>query len=269
MRFEMIRLVLIQKQNLFADNLTREDWLRISLSESFVFLHRRKSFHYVPVETDDPLIDGIPILMGRVGKQKIVKENEPPEAGLEVVTRESWAAAHIYIDPRHHEDGQKIAMEPSELGDGLGIVRSMMSHISRRYDAAYEAKANPIGHIRDLLSFIENHPQDISFIQFDLNVPNMFGDRTNIDSEMRHARERYKAKRARITLASDAGMRLDDERIREIGAYALEGGGEIKAKSVNGSSFDSSKTIETVIVPTPEDADERTILSIIWDRIFR
>lgn len=272
MRLSLIRLVLIPQQNIFASFIgynDREDWLRSALSQPFTFLHRRKTYHFVPSQQDRLADGGAPIIMGRIGRSRIVKENEPPEAGLEELKRESWSAANFYLDPRHHEDGQKVAMEQTDLGDPLGIVRSMANSINRRYDAPYDIKANPISNMTNFVSFIDSHPQDIYFIQFDLNVPNMFGDRSNVDAEMRHAKERYKAKRARVILASEEGMQLKDDRIRELGSYALEGGGEVKAKALNGSSFSSSKTIETANIELPDEADERTILSLIMDRIFR
>ncbi|WP_155935028.1 hypothetical protein [Methylobacterium sp. 10] len=207
--------------------------------------------------------------MGRIGRPKIIKENEPPEGGLEEIRRESWTAAHIYNDPRHHEDGQKVAFEQSELGAPLVILRSMVSQINKRYDAPFAIAANPISHIDSFKSFIEQHPYDITYIQFDLNTPNMFGLRTTVDEEMRQAKDKFNAKRARIVLANEDGMQLKDNKISEIGGYALEGGGEVKAKAMNNASFSSSKTIETANVETPEGADERTILSIIWDRIFK
>ncbi len=53
MRFELIRLVLTKNTGLFATDMPRELWLRIVFNIQFTFVHRRKTYHYVPVSKKD------------------------------------------------------------------------------------------------------------------------------------------------------------------------------------------------------------------------
>lgn len=268
MQFNLIRLVLNPIANLFRADADREQWIRIAFSEPFIFTHRKRAYHFVPehISATDP--DAL-YIVGRVGRQTTIKENEPPESGLEEVTRPSWTAARVFIDPRRHEDGQKVAFESTDVGDPLTVLRSMVAHVNKRNDAPFRIEANPIMAPESFLEFLREHPTDITFIQFELNAPNMFDDKTNVDVEMRAARDKYKARKARITLANDEGMTLNDERIVQLSEYATKGGGQIKAKTLDHDSFNSQSKIETVNIDPPDDTSDKTLLSILASIIFR
>jgi hypothetical protein len=268
MQLNIIRLVLNPIANLFKLEADREQWLRFAFSEPFTFAHRRKSYHFVPERLGPADPDAV-FIMGRVGRPTVIRENEPPESGLEEITRPSWTAARFFLDPRRHEDGQKVAFESTDVGDPLNVLRSMLTHINKRYEAPFRIEANAVIPDDSFLSFIKAHPRDITFIQFELNAPNMFDDKTNVDVEMRAARDKYKARKAKITLANEEGMTLNDERILQLADYATKGGGQIKAKTLNHDSFNSHTNIETVKVDPPDDASDKTLLSIIASMIFR
>jgi hypothetical protein len=268
MQFNLIRLVLNPVFNLFRADVDREQWIRLAFSEPFVFTHRKREYHFVPEQLMATEPDAR-YIMGRVGRQTIIKENEPPESGLEEVTRPSWTAARVLIDPRRHEDGQKVAFESTDVGDPLTVFRSMIAVINRRYEAPFRIEANPIMPPESFIEFLREHPNDITFVQFELNAPNMFDDKTNVDVEMRAARDKYKARKARITLANDEGMTLNDERIVQLSEYATKGGGQIKAKTLDHDTFNSQTKIETVIIDPPEDTSDRTLLSLLASFIFR
>jgi hypothetical protein len=128
MNFEIIRLVLVSREqtSLFerrhddGTELTREQWLRQIFSRELVFRHRGKEFHYLHQPDEGSLI------IGQIGCQASTAENEPPENGFRATIHESWQAAAIIIDPRHHADGQKLAFEArAQVGTALAIVKSL------------------------------------------------------------------------------------------------------------------------------------------------
>ncbi|WP_210185248.1 hypothetical protein, partial [Aerobium aerolatum] len=265
-RFQLFRLILNETRDLFSSSDSRETWLRRVFSEPFVFQHK-KLYHYVPVGFE--LSDQTEYQMGKVARERTVRDHLPPSEDLEPFERASWDVAHIVIDPQHHDDGQKFGFEISSLGDPLALLRSMTAHINTLPHAPFHIAGNPISKIQSFVDFLERHPENISFIQFDLNAPNMFGDRTNVDAEMKVARDKYRAKRARVVLANDEGMSLDHQRIREMAEYATTGGGEIKAKTLDKASFHSREGVQEVYIPTDGDIDKRELLWLLINALFR
>ncbi len=267
MRLDLIRLVLNPESNLFGFAGNREEWLRLAFSDPFAFTHRKQLYHYVPVHPDPQATESI--LSGRVGREISVRENEPPEAGLETVTRDAWTAARVFIDPRSHEDGQKVAFEATSVGVPLSVLRSLVEHVNKRVDVSYRIVPNPILSADSFREFLRSHPTDVVLVQFTLNAPNMFSDKSNVDEEMRAARDKLKAKKARITLASDQGMTLENPIIHQLAEYAAQGGGEIKAKTADNDGFSSRSKIENVNIDEPEGEDDKTILDMLKGLIFK
>ena len=122
MRLDLLRLSLIERQQLFSVGIndevilpgeeipTREAWLRHVFGRQFSFVHRHNVFHFAP-EDRAATLDVQALIIGRVGRQVVSQENAPPSEGFADIERETWDAAYIFIDPRHHEDGQKVAFE--------------------------------------------------------------------------------------------------------------------------------------------------------------
>lgn len=132
MQFDLMRLSLLERLHgdLFADRVaflpTREVWLRRVLAREVVFIHRKDTFHFVPEPPDGGAAPAFPI--GRIGRAVSVQENQPPEAGLKETKRETWRASLVMIDPRHHDDGQKIAMEQDpSVGAPFAVFQSLVS----------------------------------------------------------------------------------------------------------------------------------------------
>jgi hypothetical protein len=137
MQFEMVRLALVQRpqsdafERRQADGqpFTREAWLRDVFEKKIVFQHRHQVFHYSPdAESADP-----GIIVGRIGREIKVSENEPPEQNLAPKDRPAWIGALVLIDPTHHDDGQKAAIQHIPLvGKPVPTFESLAASINGR-----------------------------------------------------------------------------------------------------------------------------------------
>src|SRR5690348_10707670 len=124
MQFDLFRMALSERAQLDlfdpATRPTREAWLRDVLSREIIFMHRKEQFHYAPDPHAPP--EGQDIV-GRIGRKRAAVENEPPARGLVETKRDKWTAARLLIDPSHHADGQKIAMENVQsVGKPFGLL---------------------------------------------------------------------------------------------------------------------------------------------------
>ena len=111
MQFQLLRLVLLRRAqpDMFEERgpdgteITREKWLRRIFTGNIEYQHRGSECHFVPAED----FDEAPFIVGRMGRKRKIDENEPPSSGLKETSRDTWKAAIVLIDPRHHDDGQK------------------------------------------------------------------------------------------------------------------------------------------------------------------
>jgi hypothetical protein len=247
MRYELIRLVLLQRdRELFSPVVppTREEWLRRIFGVEIVFDHYGNEFHYVP-ESHAPA----PLVAGRIGRPRPVVENEPPEEGLQEIERESWIAAGIIIDPRTHDDGQKVAIEENRwVGRPGSIFNSLVAKLNERTEEPYVMEANPIVDPETFWEFVRENRGEITSVTFDLFAPNMFGLRSELDRELRELKEKEHVRKAELTLENKDGLELDTDRVRETVGYALEGGGAVRAKTKRKKRYSSKNKKKKVTV---------------------
>jgi hypothetical protein len=200
MQLELLRLSLLERTQLdaFAERISalqpfgREQWLRSVFSARIAFEHRKETFHYVPQSDASSTI-----LVGRIGRQVSVQENEPPEAGLQETQRDAWRAALVLIDPRHHEDGQKVAFEHDpRVGQPPALFTSLASHINHRDPpSAFVIEVHPISDASDFWEFVRENRGFVTSVRFELVAPNMFGIEDDYDVEMRDMKERERIRR--------------------------------------------------------------------------
>jgi hypothetical protein len=258
MQFDLIRLVLVSRAqtSLFellsagGEPLNREAWLRQVFSAEITFQHRQHEFHFVPeAGTTGPFI------AGRIGRQIRTIENEPPEKGFGETIREPWQASIVIIDPSNHPDGQKLAFEnKSQIGNPLSIIKSLVTSINSLRDHLYIIEANSIIDADTFWDFESQNRGKIIAITFELIAPNMFGIRDDLTKELTEFRDNEKARKIKISLFNEDGLKLDDNRVRETVKYAVEGGGEIKARTKNRrKTFDSAKRGKKVSVDIPKE----------------
>jgi hypothetical protein len=268
MQFDLIRLILVSRAqtSLFerrsdsGDTLSREQWLRDKFSSTIEFTHARNEFHYIP-----DLTSSRELIAGHIGRQFKSVENLSPDEGFKEVERSPWRASSIFIDPKHHEDGQKLGFEVKDhVGGGLPIIKSLAKHINQEIDEPYVIEANAIVDPETFWDFEKTYRGQIVSITFDLVAPNMFGIRDEMDKEMDRFKQEEKARNVSLTLRNPEGLRLNEKRVHETVNYATEGGGSITAKTKRrGKTFNSNRNGKRIGVDIPENIDKDTVSSII------
>jgi hypothetical protein len=261
MQYDLLRLVLAQREQLDmlgrrgpeGRPLSREQWLRAVLAEPIEFAYYGNTFHFVPEPEEVP---SSLFILGRIGREYHAIEHEPPEAGLVEVLHDAWTAATIIVDPTSHEDGQKVAFEVvSRVGKPLRVLEALLGAINGRVPKEpYVAQVNPIVDPATFWEFEEENRGEITFIEFDLLAPNMFGTRNDLDKELKELRDHEKARKAKLELENEDGLNLNTDRTRQTVGYTLEGGGAIKARTKRKRKrFDSRRSGRRITVE-PQDA---------------
>jgi hypothetical protein len=243
--------------------LLREQWLRDTFSRTIEFEYRGRRYHYVP--TVDEIPD--PFIAGRIGLLSKVRENEPPEEGLEDTIRDQWKAIAVLIDPRGHQDGQKAAVE---FGTGLAKPFPIFSALVRHINLAkppYSLEVKSITKADDFWDFVQRNEGEVTSVTFEFLAPNMFGIEDDMDKEANDLKRFEKAKSASLKIENDEGLNLTTDRVKKTVAYTARGGGNIKAKAKH-DDFNSETTATRVRVPEEPIGDD-TKPSTLRSRIAR
>lgn len=254
MHFDVFRISLLKKQqeDMFVDAAAsggaqnREDFLRYLFGSPIKFKHRGAEMHFVP----DNTVDSGHLIAGRIGRASVETENDPPEDGLHEKEREAWHGSLVLIDPRHHADGQKLAMaDKQQVGKPNALLLSLAKHfneVSRIPNYVFEI--GPIINAETFWTFVEKNKGQVTSVKFEVIAPNMFGQRHEFDREMRQFRDNEKAERVNIELKSEHGLELNTQRVENAVAYAAESGGNIIAKTPK-KRYNSKKNTKRVTIP--------------------
>lgn len=258
MKLALIRLSLFQKEQRDAFEIggiagsgSREDVLREAFGHPFDFSHRKKQFWYEPF--DHKLLPEH-CIAGFVGRPKKLRDNRPPSEGLLPTEHEIWKAAMLVIDPRHHDDGQKVAFqETADVGVPLAVLRSMTSKLNSFGAASgplpYVIEPGAISEERDFWSFVAQHEGEIVSAVFDFYVPNMFGIHDDYDQELRDLRDQENAEKVTVALTSSDGLKLDTPRVRHAAKQVARGTGRVQAKLRDGDGFSSDAAGKHATLP--------------------
>lgn len=259
MRYDLIRLILLPRQaDMFGREMPtlspipfRQWWIQTVFSEEITFQHYGSEFHYVPT----PLSDAGGLLVGRIGRPFLQTENLPPDAGLGEVEHEGWKASAVIIDPSSHDDGQKAAMQvDGRVGKAASIFKSLAAAINARVPSEpFVLETNPVVDPATFWVFEEENRDQITSISFELIAPNMFGTRHDLDEEMKALRDNEHVRKAKLELENSDGLKLNTPRVRESVAYALEGGGNLKARTKRRKTFNSKRKTKRVIIADPPE----------------
>ena len=246
-RFELYRLSLLPNINgdLFEageDKVTREQWLRRVFNQEQPFINRNSKFHYVPAAQDSP---ANPVI-GRIGRKILREENRPPSEGLEDVTHEAWIAAVLVLDPTHHDDGQKLALQTiDDVGRPLTLITKLVSTINERYPyGPYAIQVAQITEEQSFWDFIKKNEGRVTSVTLDFIAPNMFGSDDEFSNEMRGFRDNEAARKVNLTLQNENGLQPDTVRMRRAVRYASRGGGKIRARAKSGKRFNSTDSVK-------------------------
>lgn len=274
-KFELFRLTLLKRlqRDLLAEkDPTREEYLASKFSTEIPFTYRGNEYHFIPVKSKSERKEGK--IVGRIGRQLSILENRPPEEGLTESVHEMWKASYLVIDPRHHEDGQKVAISfDKQVGSSSGLIEAIVSSINQTNPhEAYIIEVEPISKIQKFWQFAEKYHGQITSVTFEFIAPNMFGGRDIISQEMRDFRAQEKAEKVKVTVSSSEGLDLNTTKIRESVEYIENGVGRISARTNDGKRYSSSENKErTSIDETENSLDANTFLDylqLIADRIL-
>jgi hypothetical protein len=271
MQFEMMRLSLVQRpqRDAFERSMpggapfTREDWLRDVFSREIDFQHQGKTFHYSPQSA----LVGAPAIVGRIGRQVAIPDNEGPDGHLAPKEHKTWRAAIVLIDPTHHDDGQKGAVEHlSVVGRPVPIFESLAARVSGA-DEPFVLEVNAIVPSESFWNFVKANEGQITWVQFEFVAPNMFGEADDYDSEMRDMQKQEGAQKAKLTLESKDGLNLNTRRVRQAADYTNKGAGSTAARTSKGKKYNSKEKAKRISIPN-KDIDPSATEGLS-DRIFR
>ncbi len=256
--FELYRLSLLPRKQasiLTPDaekSFTREEYLRQIFMISHKFNHFGNELHYVPAK-NEPSSEA---LLGRIGRTFSTNENLPPDEGLADAVHQGWRAVVIVIDPRHHADGQKVAVErTSKVGDPQGLLNSLIKAINlSNPDSPYLIEASAIFDSRSFWEFAENNQGAITSLTFEFITPNMFGGIDDISEELKKYRNIEKAQNVTISMCSQDGLDVTTQRVKASVDYAQKGGGNIKARARKNKRYNSTKKAKKVTIQ--KDSEE-------------
>ncbi len=185
-----------------------------------------------------------------------IAENEPPEGHLAPKESKTWRAALILIDPVHHGDGQKAAVEHVvPVGKPVPIFESLAAHINAG-DEPFVLEVNAIVPSETFWAFVKANRGEITSVQFEFVAPNMFGEADDYDSEMRDMQRHEKAQKVKLRLESKDGLDLDTKRIKQAADYTIKGVGSIEARTKKGKKYNSKDKAKKVSVPNKETGVE-------------
>ncbi len=224
------------------NKITREEWLRKVFCEEQPFNNYGSEFHYVyaQLNADDGSI------IGKVGRQVVREENKPPSEGLEDFTHETWLAALLVLDPTHHEDGQKLAIQNViNVGTPKMLVKNLVAAINARYPRGpYAIEVSQIIEEQSFWQFVDENKGNVTSMTLDFIAPNMFGSDDEFSSEMTAFKVSEKARKVKLMVANEDGIEPDTPRMRRAVQYATKGGGRIRARAKGKKSYNSDDSVK-------------------------
>lgn len=270
MQFEMVRLSLLARPDLFARRgpdgaeFSREEWLRDVFGREIDFQHRGEAFHYSP-ELEQDLGGAV---AGRIGREVTTAENESPAGHLAPKKHRTWKAAAVLIDPTHHEDGQKAAIEHAPtIGKPVAIFESLAAQINANPEP-FILEANAIVPSETFWNFVKNNEGEITSVEFEFVAPNMFGEADDYDSEMRDMQKHEKVQKAKLRIENKDGLNLQTNRVRQAADYANKGAGSTRAVTKKRKKYNSKEKAQKVSIPKKEIGDDPPLKDLI-PRIFK
>ena len=233
---------------------TRESWLRYALSDTFEFEHLGGSaLHWVPQGTSDECIIGL------IQKTKTHELHEPPEKGGGEITREEWQGAYVVVDPTHHDEGQRIAVENDVVGRPAALIKSLSRYLNQHNEAPYQIEIEPLWDASRFWAFARSHDNVMKRIDFDFVVPNMWSTESDLDADLRETGQVTGAERVSVGFRSEHGVSTNNPKVREGVDYAERGAGILSARAMDGSRFRSTKTLLVSKIPAVKAGAEAMV----------
>ncbi|MGQ3356324.1 MAG: hypothetical protein ACT6XS_16990 [Phreatobacter sp.] len=266
MDFELLRLSLVKRrEDLFSLKIDRDVWLRRVLGDTVEFVHRNRPYTFVPQPSDDGSY-----ISGMIGRGIIVVENASPEEAFQLVTRPAYAASAILLDPTHHQDGQKVALQVKpNVGAPLAILNSLVKQINSNSTNPYTIYVETISEEKDFWNFVRENRGNVTSVTFEFFAPNMFDSEDEFDEELRQLREKENAQKVTMKLESPDGLDLETERVRVAANVATRGTGSIKARTRGKAKrFNSKDRGKRLKISENDNGEEKSMIRSLIKAIF-
>jgi hypothetical protein len=256
-----MHLSLVERQRLLFGqfNGTREQWLRFALKDSFSFVGwGGRDLVWVPKRVKDGLIFGL--IQGKAPHS----HHKAPNAGGGETVSDMWQGAYLFLDPTHHDDGQKLALENDALGKPKALAKALFDHLNDREDAPYTTIPELIFDENDFWAFSEAHDDILKFIRFRFVVPNMWGPQHDLDKDLKETGAETGAEKVEVSFSGKSGVTTKNAKVRTAVEYSQRGAGDIRARSMTGKNFSSEDKASTKSVPRADldDADDEALSAI-------
>ncbi len=244
-RFTLFHLSLKERQQPTFDTFmgSREEWLRFALKDRLTFNHwGKEELHWLPLE------HGGRHILGLLQRTRRHGFHRPPDEGGEEVETEEWQGAYVLIDPTHHEDGQKAAVENDVVGAPRALLKSLVSHLNSRLDHPYLIAIEPLFDGGEFWKFSSEHGHVMRAINFDFVVPNMWRTDKALEKDLEETGKVTGAQRVRFGLESQDGVSTRNEQVETGVNYVERGAGTLSAKAMDGERFVSTKRPKTTTI---------------------
>ena len=176
------------------------------------------------------------------------------------------------MDPRHHDDGQKLAFEKdATIGSPNAVLNSMLAEINQRIDARYIIEAKALFDGEGFWEFAQRHQNVVRYVDFDLVVPNMFDTAGEFDKALKRTGKNTGATRVRLRLESPDGVATDAKEVKAGVEHSETGGGSVTAKALDGDRYSSTqrrRTSKIQALPPIDDKGNRRF-SAFFRNIFK
>lgn len=223
---------------------SREQWLRYALKERFEFGHwGGDTLYWVPKGDIDECI------LGLIQRKRPHAYHQTPEEGGAEVVGEEWQGAYVLVDPTHHDEGQRVAVENDVVGAPQALMKSLADALNSRSEAPYQVESEPLFDGARFWAFAKTHGNVLKRITFDFVVPNMWGTENDLEEDLKETGQETGAERVVITMTGGHGVTTENEKIRNGVDYAERGAGTISATAQNGKKFSSNKQSVTTRIP--------------------
>ena len=260
-----LNLVEIRQPSFETFRGTREEWIRRVLKDRFVFAHRRGTeLVWVPKYEIGPAIFGV------IQRRKEHLRHEAPEHGGGETVIEEWQGAYVLIDPTHHEDGQKMAVENDEVGRPIALAKSLFQYFNERPDRPYIAKAEIIFDASDFWTFAARHENLVQSITFKFVVPNMWGPQNDLEEDLKDTGKETGSDEVDVTFRGEDGVLTESDKVKQGVNYAERGAGKVVARALDGEPYSSDDRPKRTKIPKTdlESADAPSIIESMMRRIL-
>jgi len=211
---------------------TREEWLRHSLAHTFEFPHwGGGTLYWVPLS---PIGES---LFGLLQRTRPHEHHKPPEDGGAEIVSDEWQGAYVILDPTHHDEGQRVAVENDVVGNPRALLKSLVATINERAAAPYQIEIEPLFDASRFWAFSKRHDDILKSVTFDFVVPNMWGTESDLEKDLDETGKQTGAERVTVGLSAEHGIHTENQKVRDGLEYAEKGAGTVRARALDGQRF--------------------------------